>query len=81
MFPQQTEKFPQAKPDLALMNTAREVIQKGQTDEEAMLVLEELASVPDCPPYLLAGLARIYADRAEWAKLRNLSERLEKLGR
>lgn len=54
--------------------------QKGPTHEEAMLHLEELAPASDCPPYLLAGLARFYAYRVEWVELRDLSERLEKMG-
>lgn len=56
---------------------ANQYAQSRRSDEQAVLVFEELATHPDCSLRWLMTLAMMYVIRKEWHKLKLLAERLE----
>lgn len=60
-----------------LEQLAGEHMKAKRTDEEALLVFEQLAENPNCSVRWLKALAMIYVVRQEWGKLKLIAARLE----
>lgn len=60
-----------------LKQLADEYIKSKRTDDQAIEVFEELASLPGCESRYLQTLAMIYVLRQKWSALKALAEKLE----
>lgn len=63
--------------DVHLRQLAATYAKQRRTDDEALVVFEELAENPYCDEYWLKSLAMIYVIRQKWSKLKGLAARLE----
>lgn len=69
------------KSEVYLKHLAEEYTRSRRTDDQALEVLEQLASNPGCELRWLRTLAMLYIVRSEWGKLKALAARLEQQAR
>jgi YesN/AraC family two-component response regulator len=68
-----------APPDReTLTRLAQEYSQARRSDTQALAVYEQLSEFPDCELRWLMTLAMTYVIRQDWAKLKELAEKLER---
>jgi len=62
-----------------LQTLASSYLKARRTDDETVAILEELATDPLCDINWLTALSMVYLVRRQWAELKKIAERLEKL--